>query len=86
MKPYLSTKDERIFLIRYMFAIGKQVMCAQKDIAATLRDNYCNGGIEYIKEYNPAKQSFKTVSKANLKLYFDWDTEAMDELKKNHLI
>ena len=86
MKPYLSTADERIFLIRYNFAMGKQIMCAQKDIAATLRDNKENGGIDFIKEYLPAKQSFKTVSKANLKLYFDWDTEAMEELMKNHLI
>jgi len=84
MRPYLNSSG-RIFLIRFMFAMGKQVMCEQKDMAQTLKENYAAGGVDYIKEYNPAKQTFKTVSKANLKLYFDWDTEAMEELKKLRL-
>jgi len=86
MKPYLNA-NERIFLIRYNFAMGKQIMCAQKDVAQTLRENYSdNGNIDFIKEYDAAKQTFKTVSKKQLKLYFDWDLQAMDELKRNHLI
>lgn len=85
MKPYINV-SERIFLIRYNFAMGKQVMCAQKDIAQTLKENECNGGVDYIKEFQQNKGTFKTVSKKQLKLYFDWDTEAMEELKKNHLI
>ena len=86
MEPYLKA-NERIFLIRYIFAMGKQIMCTQKDVAQTLRENYSDSGsIEYIKEYNPAKQNFKTVSKKQLKLYFDWDLQAMDELKRNNLL
>jgi len=86
MKPYLNS-SERIFLIRYNFDWDLQVMCAQKDVAQTLRENYSDSGsIEYIKEYNPAKQNFKIVSKKQLKLYFDWDLQAMDELKRNNLL
>lgn len=85
MKPYINASD-RVFLIRYNFAMGKQVMCAQKDITATLKDNKENGGIDYIKEFDRVKSTFKKVSKKQLKLYFDWDTEAMEELKNNYLI
>lgn len=85
MKPYINA-NERIFLIKYIFSMGKQVMCAQKDIAVTLKENKTNGGVEYIKEYNSATQTFKRVSKAQLKMYFDWDIEAMEQLKANHLI
>jgi hypothetical protein len=85
MKPYINV-NERVFLIRYNFQMGKQVICAQKDIADTLRENNNLGGIDYIKEFIPSKAAFKAVSKKQLLLYFDWDIEAMDELKKNHLI
>jgi len=86
MKPYLNS-NERIFLIRYNFAMGKQIMCAQKDIAQTLRENYSNnGGIDFIKEYDAGKQNFKKVSKKQLELYFDWDIQAMEELKRNNLL
>lgn len=85
MALYLNT-DQRIFLIKFLHSMGRQVICGQKDLAVTLRENKTDRGIEHIKEFDPVKQAFKTVSKKQLKLYFDWDTEAMEELKKNHLV
>lgn len=86
MKPFIEVR-ERVFLIRFQFAMGKQVICTQNNLAETLRAHKdLGGGIDYIKEYQQHKGTFKTVSKKQLKLYFDWDMEAMDELKKHHLI
>lgn len=85
MALYLNA-DQRIFLIKYNFSMGRQVICEQKDLAVTLRENRTDRGIQHIKEFDSVKQAFKTVSKKQLKLYFDWDTEAMDELKKNNLL
>lgn len=85
MKTYIDV-SERVFLIKYSFSMGKQVICAQKDIAQTLRENRTNRGVDFIKEFQPHKGTFKTVSKNQLELYFSWDTEAMEELKKDHLI
>lgn len=85
MKPYINA-NERVFLIKYIFSMGKQVICSQDNMAQTLKENRTNGGVEFIKEYNATKQKFERVSKKQLLLYFDWDTEAMEELKKDKVL
>jgi hypothetical protein len=42
--------------------------------------------LDSIKEYNNAKDNFKTVSKTTLKNYLSWNTEAIQELRRRNFI
>lgn len=75
MKNVIST-DLRTFLIKF-HGKGTQgkFICQDTGLVETIK-NYDAHGIEYIKEFDPAKNTFKRVQKDSVLNYFSWNTEA----------
>ena len=68
--------DKRTFLISFSHRLseGKFIFQDGKDFLNLLKQ-YDSKGIEYIKEFNYAKNNFIKVSKKDILNRFSWDTE-----------
>lgn len=80
---FLNT-DERLFLVKFAFtSTGGQIIVTQNsliDAIKELKPQY--RGIEYIKEFDVLKGTFKHVTKNRLRKYFSWNHEVTEEIKK----
>lgn len=83
MENTLLNTDRRTFLISFQWKIteGKYIFQEGKDLVRILKQN--DKGIEFIKEFDPAKGVFKRVSKIDILNRFSWETETHEYLK-NH--
>lgn len=76
--------DKRLFLIKYAWTrFNNQIITTQQDLAKTIKETDPGKGIEYIKEFNPSKNSFKAISKKQILNLVSWDTEATEFLSKH---
>lgn len=63
---------------------GYEKICTQDNIIDAVQD--CVHGIESIKMYDESKQKFKKVKRETLRMFFEWDTEVMqNKFIKNYL-
>ena len=71
--------DERIYLVKFAWSItnGKFITT---NLPLTIKDNDPKRGIEYIKTFDPAKNTFKRISKDDILKFHNWDTEGTEIL------
>lgn len=84
MKTVINT-DRRTFLIKFSWKrTDGQFIFQSGEELKHLIETHGEKGIEYIKEFNPAKANFTRVSKADLLRCFSWETETSIFLKNHH--
>lgn len=68
--------DRRTFLIKFQWTVtdGQFIFQSGEKLMELLK-THGRKGIEYIKEFNPAKAKFERVSKIDILNCFNWETE-----------
>lgn len=77
--------DTRIYLVKFNHRIsqGKYIISDAEQLVNLLkRDDYAAKGIESIKTFDPTKDKFIRISKADFIRFNNWQTGAMEYLKK----
>ena len=76
MKSNYINTDQRTFLIKFAWTIsGGRFIFQEGDDLMNLIKEKGSRGIEYIKEFDPVKGTFKRVSKQSVLDTFSFDTE-----------
>jgi len=82
--PTINT-DVRIYLVKFNHRItrGKFIISNAEQLVDLLKqDDYAAKGIESIKTFDPSKDKFVRISKADFLRFNNWQTGAMEYLKK----
>lgn len=76
--------DERMYLVKFQFTNNRKFITTE--LARCIKDNEPNNGrgIEYIKVFDPVKNTFKRISKADILMFHSWDTESMEFFKSHY--
>ena len=85
METTILNTDTRTFLISFLYqnTDGKFIFKTSFDLMNILKNKDKNG-IDYIKEFNPAKNNFVKVSKNDILKFCSWDTEVLEYLKNHY--
>ena len=85
MENTILNTDSRIFYISFQFqqTNGKFLFQSSFDLMKILKD-YDKNGIDFIKELDPFKGTFKKVSKKDILNFVSWDTEVAEYLKNHY--
>jgi hypothetical protein len=77
MKNTILNTDTRIFLVSFLHKTtdNKFMFSTANDLMHILK-THDKTGIDYIKEFNPVKNSFIRVSKADFLRFANYETEA----------
>lgn len=75
MNNFISTHADRVYLIKLAADSNKYFVKAEGIPELLKKSKY---SIEYIKEFDPPKERFKRVSKAELKNFLAWHTETIN--------
>jgi hypothetical protein len=74
-----------MYLVKFQYTTtnGKFITT---DLAKCIKDNETgNGrGIEYIKTFDPVKNTFRRISKEKILMFHSWDTEAMEFFRSHY--
>lgn len=75
-----------ILAVRFMYASYNEAMfiCTVDQLATVLKEHSNEKGIEFLKEFDPQKLTFKRVSKAQLLQWSNMDTEAYQYLSTHY--
>lgn len=73
---------QRIYIIKFTGTFNDVFFTS--DLGKTIKKNGTNKGIEYIKEFDLAKQTFKSISKSDILEFHGWRTESLEILKKHY--
>ena len=81
---YLNT-DNRLFLIEFLHMTTEhKFICGQDAGFMEILKKYDRAGVKSIKVFNPVKNNFKRISKADILNFFSWDTEIYIYLKDHY--
>lgn len=84
MKATICT-DQRMYLVKFQYTAtnGKFITT---DLAKCIKDNEPSNrrGIEYIKTFDPVKNTFKRISKEKILMFHSWDTESMEFFRSHY--
>lgn len=82
MKKQEINLDQRIYFIKFawMLTNGKFITT---NLAATIKEHDTGKGIEFIKTFDPIKDKFVRISKADILRFHSYDTEST-EILTNH--
>lgn len=75
--------DKRIFLVKFSFTSVNDKFLTT-DLGRTIKEHDPGRGIDYIKEFDPVKNTFKRISKADILRFHSWNTESLDILKSHY--
>ena len=75
--------DQRIYLIKFSFASVNDKFLTT-DLGKTIKEHDPGRGIDYIKEFNPEKNTFTRISKADILRFHSWNTESHLFLKSHY--
>lgn len=75
-----------VLAVRFMYASYNEAMfiCTVDQLATVLKEHSNEKGIEFIKEFDPSKLTFKRVSKAQLLKWSEMNTEAYQYLSNHY--
>ena len=84
MKNTICT-DQRIYLVKFQFTMtnGKFITT---ELHRCIKENEPKDGrgIEYIKTFDPATNTFKRISKKDILMFHGWNTEAAEFFKTHY--
>lgn len=84
--PQAICTDLRVYLVSFQYHTtrGKFIFSTASQLMQILKDKEGDGrGIESLKTFDPSKDKFVRISKADFLRFNSWETEAM-EYFKNH--
>ena len=86
MKNLSLNTNNRTFAVKLRWrSIDSLFICQSTGLIEALKtDDIEKKGIEYIKEFDPAKCSFNKVSKESILNHFSFDTESYLYLQKHY--
>lgn len=75
-----------VLAVKFMYASYNESLfiCTVDQLATVLKEHSNDKGIEFIKEFDPQKLTFKRISKAQLLKWSEMDTEAHEYLSKHY--
>lgn len=82
----MNTQKQTTFLISIQWSSDKFIFQGAKELIKILKQAEPGKGIEFIKRFNPSTSKFEAISKDLIKKSFDYNTEAIEELKKINFI
>ncbi len=82
---YLSS-GQAIFSIDFRGTTNHFIFGSSPETLGKLIAEHGKHGIVSIKQYDPAKGSFKKLSKKSVENWFNWDTYSIEQLKKINFI
>ena len=74
--------DLRLYLVKYQYTHTKGKFITH-NVADVLKNHPTDKGIEFIKTFDPVKDKFVRISKADILRFHNWDTEASEILTKH---
>jgi hypothetical protein len=85
MKKTTICTSQRMYLVKFQFS-GADGKFITTELAKCIKENEPNNGrgIEYIKTYDPVKNTFKRISKDAILMFHSWDTEAMEFFRSHY--
>ena len=75
-----------IYLISFKGLTTKFILDSEPEKLGDLIQKHGKYGINYIKYFDRAKDKFKKMSKAQVKMFFSYDTHSILELQKINYI
>jgi len=86
MKNLLLNTNNRTFAVKLRWRSIDSLFIVQGSglIEALKTDDSEKKGIEYIKEFDPAKCAFKRISKSDLLANYSWETESYLYLQNHY--
>lgn len=77
--------DQRMYLVKFQFTQTRGKFITT-ELAKCIKENEPkNGrGIEYIKVFDPVKNTFKRISKDDILMFHSWDTESMEFFRSHY--
>jgi len=84
MKTTICT-DNRIYLVKFQHTITNGKFITAELVKCIEENEPSDGrGIEYVKVFDPVKNTFKRISKDDILRFHSWDTEAMEFFKLHY--
>ena len=75
MKNTVINTDYHTYLIKFQWKSTNNRFIVQGSGLMEVLKEYDKNGVEYIKEFDPVKCTFKRIAKDKLLSMFTWDTE-----------
>ena len=75
--------DNRTYLVRFSHSTTAYKFITT-DLAQCIKANDKGRGIEYIKEFNVAKNTFKRLSMEDIARFHSWNIDAMEFFKYHY--
>lgn len=85
MNKAIST-NRPVFLVKFLNSSENFIFGSSSEVLGDLIENNGNNGIEFIKQFDSNSNSFKKMSKKEVKNWFDWETYTIEQLKKVNFI
>ena len=84
MKNGILNTDFNTYLVKFMYQSTNCRFIVQGSGLMECLKQYDKNGIEYIKEFDPIKGTFKRISKDKILNLFSWETETYLYLKDHY--
>ena len=84
MKSGFLNTDYNTYLVKFQWKSTNNRFIVQGAGLMQVLKEYDVNGVEYIKEFDPVKGTFKKVSRAKLLQAFSWETETYIYLKSHY--
>lgn len=84
MKNLIINTDLNTYLVKFNYQTTNGQFITQGSGLMDVLKEYDKNGIKYIKIFDPAKNTFKQVSKDKLLSLFSWDTESLLYFKSHY--
>lgn len=84
MKSGILNTDFNTYLVKFKWQSTNNRFIVQGAGLMEALKTYDKNGVEYIKEFDPIKCTFKRISRAKLLNLFSWETETFLYLKDHY--
>lgn len=78
--------SQSLFMVTFNGVSQKFLFNSEPEVLGNLIQTYGKHGIMNIKRLDTAKDSFKSISKKEIELFFGWDTHTIEQLKSKNFI
>jgi hypothetical protein len=85
MKNFIST-NRPVYLIKFLNSNELFIFGSTAETLGDLIQKKGNNGIDFLKQFDSSKQTFKKMSKEDIKSWFAYDTHSIEELKRINYI
>lgn len=85
MKKAIST-NRPVYMVKFLNSTEAFIFGSDAEVLGNLIQSNNSIGIDYLKQFEPSKGTFKKMSKEAVKSWFSYDTHSIEQLKKINFI